>query len=293
MTYTISSSAAQRTVPVPGSMGFIGSGRAFSDEPAADVSILDCIGSLFETVATDEFYPCLVDALRKVAYFDDFAIIIFRSAKVPTFPYLDLAVSTPDANSAYLQGLYTQSPWYDYCQKGGGGFKTLREVAPDGFFESSYYYKCMMPAQLKDEVAFAIPGENGADYVICLGRTSMLPPFSIDETRQLESLTSTIRHAILSHNRLCKVAAGVSDSDGEDSTSIIAAKLKNIASSILTEREQEILGYLIRGYSSKGCARELDISPATERVHRKNIYQKLEVNSQPELLARVFETLFT
>ncbi|MCU7891943.1 MAG: LuxR C-terminal-related transcriptional regulator [Candidatus Thiodiazotropha sp. (ex Ustalcina ferruginea)] len=293
MAYTVSSLSDQRTVPVSNSMGFHSSDREFSINSTGDASILDSIGSLFETVATDAFYPCLVDVLRKVAYFDDLAIIIFRSTKVPMFPYLELAVSTPDANTAYLQGLYTQSPWYDYCQKGGGGFKTLREVAPDGFFESSYYYKCMMPAHLKDEVAFAIQGESGAGYVICMGRTRVLPPFSKDETRQLEALTSTIRQAILSHNRLCKVAAGVTDSDGADSTSAIATKLKNIASNMLTERELEILGYLIRGYSSKGCARELDISPATERVHRKNIYQKLGVNSQSGLLARVFDTLFT
>ncbi|MEL0587393.1 MAG: helix-turn-helix transcriptional regulator [Candidatus Thiodiazotropha sp. (ex. Lucinoma kazani)] len=142
------------------------------------------------------------------------------------------------------------------------------------------------------EVAFAIQGENGADYVMCMGHTSVLPPFSVNEAHQLEARTSTIRQAIISDDRTGKVAAGVTSGDGSDSTSAIAPKLKNIASNILTKRELEILGYLVRGYSSKGCARELDISPATERVHRKNIYQKLGVSSQPKLLARVFDTLF-
>lgn len=34
---------------------------------------------------------------------------------------------------------------------------------------------------------------------------------------------------------------------------------------------------LIRGYSSKEAAQVLSISPETERVHRKNIYAKLNV----------------
>ena len=68
--------------------------------------------------------------------------------------------------------------------------------------------------------------------------------------------------------------------------------IHHLTGDLLTERERQIVGYLLRGYSSKACARELDISPATERVHRKNIYQKLGVNSQSGLLARLCDRLF-
>lgn len=50
---------------------------------------------------------------------------------------------------------------------------------------------------------------------------------------------------------------------------------------------------LIRGYSSKEAAQVLVISPETERVHRKNIYAKLEVESQKELLSQLFEEILS
>jgi len=50
---------------------------------------------------------------------------------------------------------------------------------------------------------------------------------------------------------------------------------------------------LIRGYSSKEAAQVLAISPETERVHRKNIYAKLEVESQKELLSQLFEEILS
>ena len=68
--------------------------------------------------------------------------------------------------------------------------------------------------------------------------------------------------------------------------------LQNFGSSTLTPRERQVVRLILRGYPSKSVARELDISTQTEQVHRKNIYQKLGVNSQSALLAYVFEHLF-
>ncbi len=48
---------------------------------------------------------------------------------------------------------------------------------------------------------------------------------------------------------------------------------------------------MLRGHSSKSAARRLDISPDTERVHRRNIYDKLGVSSQAELCSLFFEAL--
>ena len=58
---------------------------------------------------------------------------------------------------------------------------------------------------------------------------------------------------------------------------------------VLTPREHDVTLLLVRGYSSKAAAKILDISYETERVHRKNIYSKLEVNPQQALLAKIFD----
>ncbi|SHF13379.1 response regulator [Flavisolibacter ginsengisoli] len=55
----------------------------------------------------------------------------------------------------------------------------------------------------------------------------------------------------------------------------------------LTPREKEILQLLVKGYSIKIIADELNISFDTARTHLKNIYPKLHVNCGKEAIAKV------
>jgi DNA-binding NarL/FixJ family response regulator len=54
----------------------------------------------------------------------------------------------------------------------------------------------------------------------------------------------------------------------------------------LTAREQEVLSFLVRGYSYKMAAAEMNISIETLRFHIKNMYAKLHVNSKSEAVAK-------
>lgn len=51
----------------------------------------------------------------------------------------------------------------------------------------------------------------------------------------------------------------------------------------LTPRENEIVNLYLNGYSNKQIAGMLKISPATVKVHGRNIYEKLEIKSRIEL----------
>jgi DNA-binding CsgD family transcriptional regulator len=55
----------------------------------------------------------------------------------------------------------------------------------------------------------------------------------------------------------------------------------------LTEREKEVLTLLAEGYSRKYIEKILYISSGTARTHMKNVYQKLNVHSQDELIELV------
>lgn len=56
--------------------------------------------------------------------------------------------------------------------------------------------------------------------------------------------------------------------------------------SLLTDREKEILHWLIKGYSYKEIASTIFISVETLNSHIKNIYRKLNVHSRSELTAK-------
>ena len=85
---------------------------------------------------------------------------------------------------------------------------------------------------------------------------------------------------------------------GSPMTSNIARKVvgsfqqteSKISSSIkvLSNREQEILNLLSKGFRYKEIAEKLFVSIETVRTHVRNIYEKLQVNSRTEAINKAF-----
>lgn len=65
------------------------------------------------------------------------------------------------------------------------------------------------------------------------------------------------------------------------------AQTKQEEEQLLSLREQELLQLLIKGYSYKMIADELQIALETVRSHIKKIYRKLQVNSATEAIYKV------
>lgn len=70
---------------------------------------------------------------------------------------------------------------------------------------------------------------------------------------------------------------------------LFAGKNKSVSKEAaeLTNKENEILQLLVRGYSYKMIAAEINIAMDTVRSHIKNIYRKLQVNSATEAVYKV------
>jgi DNA-binding NarL/FixJ family response regulator len=58
----------------------------------------------------------------------------------------------------------------------------------------------------------------------------------------------------------------------------------NQLSSLLSDREKEILKYTIHGFDAKRIAETLNISTLTVRKHISNVYEKLQVNSKAQVM---------
>ena len=63
-----------------------------------------------------------------------------------------------------------------------------------------------------------------------------------------------------------------------------------IATAALTEREEQILSRLAKGYSNKEIAGLLSVSLETVRTHLRHIYEKLHVHSRTEAVVKYLDT---
>ena len=54
----------------------------------------------------------------------------------------------------------------------------------------------------------------------------------------------------------------------------------------LSEREREVLGFIVAGLTNKEIARALALSPRTVETHRANLFAKLECDSLAQLIRR-------
>ncbi len=74
---------------------------------------------------------------------------------------------------------------------------------------------------------------------------------------------------------------------------VLSHSYEKFGSSILTEREQEVLRMLLRRFSPTEIGNLLNISSAIILVHRRNIYKKLSVRSQSELFSLFLDSLWS
>ncbi len=59
----------------------------------------------------------------------------------------------------------------------------------------------------------------------------------------------------------------------------------------LTKRETQIAGLVLQGHSNASAALKLGMAYETAKVHRRNIYRKLNISSQQELFSLFKEVL--
>jgi len=149
-----------------------------------------------------------------------------------------------------------------------------------------------------------MPGTNGLEGLKLIRRHNsavkilMLTVFD-DNKNVFEALKSGANGYILKKTQPAKLLEYIQDaqSGGAPMTSSIAAQVLRMFSEIpaaknedynLSEREKHVLQLLVNGYSYKMIAAEMFIAIDTVRSHIKKIYEKLQVNSKGEAVAKAF-----
>lgn len=228
---------------------------------------------LIDSVATNQFYPNLLSWLSSFVAFDNAIIYAFEKEGAPRFLSKVEKRNSDSINRIYQRGAYLMDPFYQELQKGGSSkVLTLKEVAPKGFYHTDYYLNFYRKTGWCDEAGLLL--ELSADKQLGIFFGNEDQPFLSDESKQ-ESLKEAF-DIIRSIARLHKEVVPNSVSSHYRNTDLQTCFG-------LTPRECEVVELILEGKGSPQIAEALFISLGTVKNHRKNIYQKLEINSQVEL----------
>ncbi|MFI8480829.1 helix-turn-helix transcriptional regulator [Pseudomonas sp. NPDC078700] len=172
------------------------------------------------------------------------------------------------------------------------GFYPLAEIAPDNFFSSEYYKNYYLKCGAVEDSHYIIDLDEGRKLSLCVYQGCSGSRFSKIQLNLLRAAEPLVRELCLQFDRTGGLAQCLPDEQGpSDLSRHIRAAFMSFGDDVLTDREREIAHILLRGHSVKSSAKLLEISPQTVRMHRKNLYTKLGVNSQAELFALFIDWL--
>lgn len=247
------------------------------------------IARMIDTLERPDFPESLAKTLKSIVEFD--YIVIF--GYVGTQPPLALYNDFPDSRrllhvEEYQAGPYLLDPFF-LASTGevDAGLWRLSEIAPDRFYQGEYFRNYYAQTGLAEEVGYLVNVHDGLTIVVSLMRRTKR--FTKAEIRTLKGIWPIIETT-------CRKNWQATARRGESPPPILGESVerafRSIGEGVLTPREREVVEHTLRGHSADAIGKLLGISSGTVRIHRRNIYSKLRINSQGELFS-VFITAIT
>jgi DNA-binding CsgD family transcriptional regulator len=196
----------------------------------------------------------------------------------------------PGALQAYLTGTYLLDPFYLACaSRVQPGLYRMAELAPDAFFESDYVrspmvHPCisMQSGTLSEEIGYLLTLPAGFMAALSLMRSNGSAPFAESDVARLRAVEPVVAQLVALHWRHLSGGRAHRGAPGEFEPEPVFV---SFAVDLLTRQQQRIAQLLLRGHSNASVGRNLGISEATAKTHRKAIYERLGIGSQSELFA--------
>lgn len=252
-------------------------------------------GRLIESAGSSEFPDVLISYLKQIISFEYLTALGFSRDCAPIDLFNTL---TGDEERQYLmhyfQGSYTLDPFYQLSLKGNEtGFVTIREIAPDRFFQCEYFNSYYQYIRLVDEIGFLSPVSDTWTLVLSLSRGHGGTTFGACEIRRLRRLEPILKPLITQHWR----AIILRDSNSarlKNSTEMASRIFNYVHTSYeekITHRQSEIAAFILQGHSSYSISKSLGIALETVKVHRKRLYSNLQISAQNELYIKLLPAI--
>lgn len=235
----------------------------------------------------------LAALLRHVAPFSYTVMFAYQGTNPPLDVYDDFPPNKRKIFvTDYQAGPYLLDPFFlAATQPVAAGLYRLRDLAPDRFYQGEYYRNYYAQTGLAEEIAYFVDLPGKAILVLSLMRAEK--PFNQREYLALQALFPFV--AAIAARHWAGLSLQFRTDQGPKAAGrprrAIAHRLGRFGDGILTPREREVAEFTLQGHSAESTGQILGIAAGTVRIHRRNIYSKLNINSQGELFSRFLGTL--
>ncbi|MBT4888722.1 MAG: helix-turn-helix transcriptional regulator [Rhodospirillales bacterium] len=255
--------------------------------------LIETASSVVADVGTPEFSDALLRAIVQIVPHNSMLIIGAERGGGPVLlcDRLDEA-ERPAFYDIYMKGAYLLAPGYRAAQDTDiSGVWSLKDVFPGDIANSDYFKVYWRETGMIDELFMFTRLDNDRAIWLALGRYNenipygdLSVPFSDVDIGRLNLVEPIFREAARKNwsGRAFENQDTLQSLPDHDRNRQI---MDTFGKDELSPREFEVCQRLLRGHSSKSAARELGISPETERIHRRRIFNKLDVSSHVELMA--------
>lgn len=241
-------------------------------------------------IGADAFPQAIADLCETASGYSSTFISVFFPDHRPIELFDNLGADVSRATIApYLEFAYLLDPFHDLYRQGVGDcVVALADCAPDDFKQSDYYQTFYSGTGLFDETSVFVRFGDGACLVISLGSRDA-------EFHLREGSRSALQALLPVISALCRKhwpqldPQSIAGQGGAGTH--LERSFERFGTSVLSDREAEIVRLILKGHSSKSVARVLGNSPETIKVHRKRIHAKLNITSQGELFSIFLEAL--
>ncbi|EQM68634.1 LuxR C-terminal-related transcriptional regulator [Pseudomonas tohonis] len=233
----------------------------------------------------------LANWLHSFAPTDHVVLFVYEGSHLPlplfhTMPAELRAIFIDD----YRTGPYLLDPFCLGCLfDNADGLYGMRELAPDSYHGGHYFDAYYHRLRLSDELGFLTTPAPGCRAVLSLMRGEGGAPFDEEALRLLRDALPVVEEVV----RMAWEARSQPPADAVLPTSHVRAVFSSFGEELLTRREHKVAQLLLQGYSSEQIAAQLRITRGTVKVHRRNLYEKLEINSQAEFFGLFVRELMT
>ncbi|WP_175686781.1 helix-turn-helix domain-containing protein [Burkholderia anthina] len=256
-----------------------------------DVAWHRSVGRLVESLDQPGFWLALIRLIGEYVAIDSWVALMFGDARPRVFAECPYEGGGPDPLFRdYVQGLYQLDPFYIANRDAPkSGLFRLSDVAPECFRDTEYYTLYFTHNVVEDEVQFNVVLDDTRTLCLSLGSKRR---FSPEQVALLDLIRPWV--AGLMRQRLAFEPAPAEPAAPHRADSTARGGFEHAMARLgtpLTAREFDVIRLILSGRSNKEVANKLSISAETVKVHRRNIYAKLDINSQSELFSLFLKAL--